>query len=169
VTPNNIQRPASLEAGLQLLASSLIWGKRDDGSEFRSLSETCAMREELQNIVRACHLGELPNDWCFETVYSLCQALLEYSEPEPEAWSEGDFEEILPQVAESLTEVYNGPLLQWLADNPGRASFYDSDLEDAYGNRGILELARIRQTEEIETMGRELLHGLAAMVGAEGQ
>jgi len=154
-------RLASLEAGLRLLSSCLVNATRDDGSEYRMLREDCPMHDDLQHVVRECHRGELPNDWRFELIYDLCHGLLEYSEPEPEPWSEERYLDVLPEVADHLTDIHTASLLQWLADDVSRIAFED----DAYaeGCNDIADLAQKRQYEEIELTGSTLLEGLEAL------
>lgn len=157
MTTKEKEQLSSIEQGLTLLAANLVTAKRADGSEYRLLREDCPMHDFFQEVVRECHMGELPNDWRYETLYDLCHGLLDYSQPDEKAWDAAEYEEVLPEVAETLAECSTSKLLQWLADRPDRCEFNDDELLEAYGHKGIAHLASIRQMEEIETMGRELL------------
>lgn len=155
-TTTTTQQLGSIEEGLTLLAANLVKATREDGSEYRMLRQDCPMHDFFQEVVRECHMGELPNDWRFETIYDLCHGLLDYSQPDEEAWDEEAFRYVLPEVADSLAGCSTSLLLQWLADQPSRCEFND-DCTVIGQHTDIAELARLRQAEEIETMGRELI------------
>lgn len=155
----------TLQDALELMAASLVLQRRSDGTEYRALAESAPRRAELQDVVQECHRGELPNDWRFETLHSLCHWLLDASQSSPEAWDEDDYREVLPEAADALVEPYSGPLLQWLADNPSRAAF-----EEDYGSvrqADLLDMAAARQCEEIWLMGETLLSGLVTLLQCE--
>lgn len=168
-------KPGTMQGALEALAAALVLKRRDDGTEYRSLSDAASSRalsdgteisgDDLLIVVRECHLGELPNDWRYGTIHDLCQRLLEYSQPDSKPWDVDDYEGILPEVAEALTEYGTSRLLSWLADCPERCEFYDYDVE-ACGRTSIADLAQARQREEIEVMGRELLHSLDNLLSA---
>jgi hypothetical protein len=152
----------TLQDALELLAASLVLQRRADGTEYRTLAENAPRRDELQDVVRQCHRGEVPNDWRYETLYDLCHRLLDGSQPDCETWEIDDYRDALPEASDSLTSPYSGALLQWLADCPERAKFEEECCNP--GRTDILALAAMRQCEEIALMGEELLNGLAVMV-----
>lgn len=153
---------ATLQDALELLAASLVLQRRADGTEYRALAENAPRRDELQDVVRQCHRGELPNDWRFETLYDLCHWLLDASQPDCETWQIHNYRDALLEASDALTSPYSGVLLQWLADNPSRAEFEDDCCNP--GRTDILALTAMRQCEEIALMGEELLSGLVVMM-----
>ena len=158
---------ASIEAGLQLLASSLVLATRTIGPEYRILREDCPLHDDLADVVRSAHNGELPNDWRYGMVYDLCHAFLEYSQPSPEPWTLEDFLDVAGEIAYHQADTSAHALLVWLSDNVSRCCFDD---EGGWGSddlgSDIADLAQRRQREEIHTMAHAILNGLDALVPA---
>jgi hypothetical protein len=157
----------SIEAGLTLLASSLVLATRTDGTEYRMLREDCPMHDDLQDIVRAAHDDELPNDWRFGMAYDLCHALLDYSQPLACAVTLDDYQEWVGDIVELQIDTSTHALLTWLADNVSRCHFDDVDawVGNADGS-DIADLAQRRQREAIATMAHTILQGIADLVSA---
>ena len=157
----------SIEAGLTLLASSLVLATRTDGSEYRMLREDCPMHDDLQTIIRAAHDDELPNDWRFGMVHDLCHALLDYSQPLACAVTLDDYREWIGDIVELRIDTSTHALLTWLADNVGRCHFDEVEawVGDADGS-DIADLAQRRQREAITTMANVILQGVADLVAA---
>jgi hypothetical protein len=157
----------SIEAGLTLLTSSLVLATRTDGTEYRMLREDCPLHDDLQDIIRAAHDGELPNDWRYGMAYDLCHALLDYSQPLACAVTLDDYREWVGDIVELQIDTSTHALLTWLADNVSRCYFDDVDAWgiDADGS-DIADLAGRRQREAIDTMAHVILSGLDALVSA---
>jgi len=158
---------SSIEAGLTLLASSLILATRTDGTEYRMLREDCPIHDDLQEVVRSAHSGELPNDWRYGMTYELCHALLDYSQPLACAVTLDDYREWVGDIVELRVDTSTHALLTWLADNVSRCYFDDVDawVGDADGS-DIADIAGRRQREAIATMAHAILQGLADLVSA---
>lgn len=157
----------SLEAGLQLLASSLVLATRTDGTEYRMLREDCPMHDDFQDIIRAAHDGELPNDWRFGMTYDLCHALLDYSQPLACAVTLDDYREWVGDIVELRVDTSAHALLTWLADNVSRCHFDEPEIWcDSADGSDIGDLAQRRQREVIDTMAHAILQGLADLVSA---
>lgn len=158
---------SSIEAGLTLLAANLVLATRTDGTEYRMLREDCPLHDDFQDIIRAAHDGELPNDWRFGMAYDLCHALLDYSQPLACAVTLDDYREWVGDIVELRVDTSTHALLTWLADNVSRCCFDDVDawVGDADGS-DIGDLAQRRQREAIDTMAHVILQGLADLVAA---
>jgi hypothetical protein len=157
----------SIEAGLALLASSLVLATRTDGTEYRMLREDCPMHDDLADIVRAAHSDERPNDWRYGMVYTLAHALLEYSQPSPTPWTLEDFQDVVGEVAELHTDHAHSSALAWLAGNMNRCHFDDVETyaSDCSGD-DLGQLAIRRQLEEVTLMAHAILQGLEALLPA---
>ena len=166
-TPAPIPTIHSLEAGLTLLASSLVLATRTDGTEYRILREDCPMHDDLRAIIRDAHNGEMPNDWRFGMVYNLCHALLDYSQPQTCAVTVDDYRDCIGEISGTRVEEGTHALLTWLAGNLNRYHFDEPEIycADADGS-DIADLAQRRQREEIEWMAHAILSGLDALVSA---
>ena len=166
-TPAPIPAIASIEAGLQLLASSLVLATRTDGTEYRILREDCPLHDDLQTIVRAAHNDEMPNDWRFAMAYDLCHAFLDYSQPQACAVTADEFRDCIGEIAALRVDISTHALLVWLSDNVSRCHF---DNEGAWSSddlgSDIGGLAQRRQQEEIEWMAHAILNGVSALVSA---
>ena len=164
MTTATITRPTTVEGWLQALAGALTITHRPDRSSYTHLSEAAywqPIREDLQEVCRLAHCGELPNDWRWEMIYNLTQRLLEYSEPEAKAWSADDFQEVVYEIAENLGDFGTSTLAAWISENPSRADFEDEP-ESIFS--GIPSLMRWRQIEEIQSMAFELLNAFERLV-----
>ena len=158
---------SSIEAGLTLLASSLVLATRTDGTGYRMLREDCPLHDDLQEVVRSAHSGELPNDWRYGMTYTLAHALLEYSQPSPKPWTLEDFQDVVGEVAELHTDHAYSRALGWLAANVNRCHFDDVEAYASDCNGDDLgQLAIRRQLEEVTFMTHAILSGLAALVSA---
>jgi hypothetical protein len=158
---------SSIEAGLTLLAANLVLATRTDGTEYRMLREDCPMHDDFQDIIRAAHEDEFPNDWRYGMVYDLCHALLDYSQPLACAVTLDDYREWVGDIVELQIDTSTHALLTWLADNVSRCYFDDVDawVGNADGS-DIGDLAQRRQREAITTMAHVILQGLADLVAA---
>jgi hypothetical protein len=149
---------SSLRDSLSTLNTCLIKGETlHDGEEYYLLDESHPFKDQFQSIIRELHCGEWPNNWRYEIVKGLAVHLLEYFGEEERHLD--DYQDALYEVAESLTDVSTSRLFTWLAEIPSRAAF-DDVVEDV---NDLAVLARIRQTEEINTMGFKLLGALQEM------
>lgn len=166
-TATPIPAIASIEAGLTLLASSLVLGHRINGDDYYLLREDCPLHDDLADVVRSAHNGEMPNDWRYGMTYDLCHAFLEYSQPSPEPWTLEDFLDVAGEVAELHTDHAHSLALGWLADNVSRCHFDDVEAyaSDCSGD-DLGQLAIRRQLEEVHTMAHAILNGLDALVSA---
>jgi len=157
----------SIEAGLTLLASSLVLATRTDGTEYRMLREDCPLYGDLLAIIRAAHDDELPNDWRFSMVYDLCQALLDYSQPLACAVTLDDYREWVDDIVELRVDTSTHALLTWPADSEPRCHFDEPKIWcDSADGSDIGDLAQRRQREAITTMAHVILQGLADLVSA---
>ena len=111
------------------------------------------IRDDLRGIVREAHFNEMPNDWRFDTVSSIATALTEMSDSEE--WDYDDYREESYAVAESLVDTYNGALLAWVSENIRRYQWDDEGI--AQPTTDIMELIKLRQFEEIESMVQTVL------------
>lgn len=145
----------TLANGLISVYSALTLNTRADGSNYRMISETHPDREAVVSIVYDLHEGELPNDWRYETIYNLANMLLEYQDGSDVSidWGYSEFMEFVPELAADLVDVFAGDLLEW-AKIGSRIEFWDAPTR---GTSDIIELLQMRQREEIEIMGYNLL------------
>ena len=99
--------------------------EREDGSQYWTFTDEADDSEELKEFVRELHDKEWPNDWRFETIIRIIDAIIEHSKGSNDYWEDQSFE-----IAEALTTIYTGELLQWYADNPSRLNYVDQAREE---------------------------------------
>lgn len=159
-------RIKTVEQGLQQMTAALQIGRRDDGTVYRYISSEHAMYEDLIEVCRALHSGELPNDWRFEAIYDICHALLEYSEPDEKAWTANDFRQLDWQIAEQLVDVSYTSLFKWLSEHNGRQEWIDDDTctFGCSGDNSLGAFAQLRQQEELNWMVVELIDQIESLV-----
>jgi hypothetical protein len=144
----------TIEEWLQAMTGAMTCRHRADGSSYYLLSDSehwSDIHDTLQDVIRGAHFGEMPNDWRYSMVDSICRRLLEYSEPETKIWDVDDFGNIAYQVADLLTEISTAALLRWLADDCTRCEFDDDGLVQGM-MPDLARLAQFRQCEEIQKM-----------------
>lgn len=158
---------ATIEQGLQALASALQLGSRDDGSSYRYIRIDHPMYEDLIGICIRLHSGELPNDWRFEAIYDICHSLLEYSEPSEDTFLIDDFSGLDIEISNALVDTSYSSLFEWLSKNNGRQEWMDDCI--VYScfrkNDTIGDIAQLRQAEELAWMVRELIVSISEMIG----
>jgi nitrous oxide reductase accessory protein NosL len=154
-----IATPKTIESWLQALTCAMTIEHRPDGSSFYKLSEAACwqpIRQQLQDVVRAAHRDEMPNDWRYSMVESIAQALLEYSEPDSQEWTDEQYADVVFYVADALASYGTCELADWVSDNAGRGFFDDPSLVQGLVC-DIPTMLRWRQTEEIQLMALVLL------------
>ena len=153
-----ITKTETLRDQLKDLDQSLNQERREDNSLYFFLKDES--KNKYQDLVRELHMGELPNDWRYETIKNLVSSFLEYYSDDEELTYDNLQDALRESIADNLAEVSNSCLFEWLAEMPSRASFEDihSAIECVDDSVDLGYLARLRQIEEIEIMGSNLLY-----------
>ena len=165
MTTTTITRPTTCSGWLAALSQCLTSQTRADGTHFLALdfgAKWDDIRDDLENIVMEAHLGEFPNDWRFETVHSIASTLAEMTDSED--WDVDDFREESHEVADSLVDVYTGALLAWVSENTRRHQWDDDSIVQP--TTDIMELIKLRQFEEIESMVQVVLSEVEKLTDA---
>ena len=158
-----ITRPTTCSGWLVALSECLTTETRQDSSTYIALNESPkwdSIREELTSIVRAAHFNEMPNDWRFQTVDSIATTLADM--PDSADWSVQNFQEESHEVADSLVDVYTSDLLAWVSENIRRHQWDDEGI--AQPTTDIVELIKLRQFEEIESMVHAVLNQVESLL-----
>ena len=159
-----ITRPTTCAGWLVALSECLTSQFRTDGTHYLALSSEAKwddIRDDLQNIVQEAHLGEFPNDWRYDTVHSIASTLANRTDSED--WDADTFrEEMSSEVADTLVDVYTSDLLAWVSGNICRHQWDDEGIAQPTTN--IVELVRLRQYEEIESMVHAVLNKIESLL-----
>tara|TARA_R100000152_G_C6585787_1_gene48015 strand:- start:55 stop:537 length:483 start_codon:yes stop_codon:yes gene_type:complete len=153
-----ITKTETLRDQLKDLDESLSQERRENNSFYFFLKDES--KNKYQELIRSLHMDEVPNDWRYETIKHLVSSFLEYY-PEDEELTYDNLQDALREsIADNIADHSNSCLFQWLSEIPSRASF-----EDMSSVIGIMDdsvdlgyLARLRQIEEIEIMGSNLIY-----------
>jgi hypothetical protein len=126
--PCTCSSPDTVSAELIALCSELSSRfenkKRDNGDVFIVLGgPDDQVRESASSALMAAHSDELPNDWRYEVCSLTCDAISEAEEAE-------ELSEIINEVAENVTTVYNSMLFSWYAENSTRLSYAEEAREE---------------------------------------
>ena len=98
--------------------------KRQDGTLYWCLTEQARQSvDDLTEWLRGLHDDELPNDWRYETIVSILDALMDVDDLD----SHEDHHDLADGIANNNTDIYNADLLQWYADIPSRVAYIDDD------------------------------------------
>ena len=129
---------------------------REDGSIFTACKDDIDISPELKEFIRECHDDELPNEWRYETIVRILDALKEddISNADPNEMAEG--------IANNITDIYNHSLFQWYADQPDRVEYIDNAVGEGLINADADIIARliIGQSECIRSMARRIVERL---------
>ena len=148
----------TLRDHLKDLNQSLNQKRREDNSLYFFLKDES--KNKYQELIRNLHMDELPNDWRYEIIKNLVSSFLEYYSEDEELTYDNLQDALRESISDNLAEVSNSCLFKWLAEVPSRASFEDihsviSCIDDSVD---LCYLARLRQKEEIEIMGSNLIY-----------
>jgi hypothetical protein len=115
---------AELIALCSELSSRFKNKRRDNGNVFIVLEgPEDEIRELASSALMSAHSEELPNDWRYEACSLACDAISEAEEG-------GDLSEIINEVAENATTVYNSQLFSWYGENSTRLSYAEEAREE---------------------------------------
>lgn len=110
------------------LRAAFTQDKRDDGSTFWTYTEQARQSaDDLATWIGELHDGELPNDWRYETIVSICEALMDEDD-----LSNADPGELSVGISNNLTDIYNHSLFQWYADIPSRVEYIEEGVLSGY-------------------------------------
>lgn len=131
------------------LRSAFEQETRDDGSKFYSCQHVDAGTELLE-FIQDLHDDELPNDWRYNTIVSILDALCEVDDLSDYQ----DTNHLADGIASNIADIYNSDLFQWYADRPDRVSYIDQAVSDGLCDHTTDTIARlsIGQNECIRSM-----------------
>ena len=111
--------------------------------------------DELTSFVRELHAGELPNDWRYDAIHWILNAIT--SEPQETDWSD-----IPWQYAENYADLATSDLLHWYAQEPSRLNYIDDANENGLIPPAATSFDRLRlgQYIAIERMTCQILSSL---------
>ena len=140
------------------LRAAFTQDKRDDGSTFWCYTEQARQSpDDLAIWIGELHDGELPNDWRYETIVAICEALMDEDD-----LSNADPGELSVGIANNLTDIYNHSLFQWYADIPSRVEYIEEGVLSGYISPEADTMSRlmIGQTICIEQMAYKIVERL---------
>ena len=106
------------------LRSAFMLDHREDGSEFwRLTDEARATVDDLSEFVRQLHDSELPNDWRYQKIAEILDAITEYP-------SDSDWCDVAHEITDGLVSIYNAELAAWIAENGSRLDYCDQAMEE---------------------------------------
>ncbi len=142
------------------LRAAFTRDKRTDGSTFWCLTDQAHQNdEELTPWLMGLHDEELPNDWRYETIVSILDALMDVDAPLDEFM---DHHDLVCGIADNITDIYNGALLQWYADIPSRVAYIDDAVSEGLIDTNADTIARLTvgQNECIRSMCHRIIDRL---------
>ena len=140
------------------LRAAFTRDKRDDGSTFWCLTEQARQSvDDLTEWLRNLHDDELPNDWRYETIVNICEALMDEDD-----LSNADPGELSVGIANNLTDIYNHSLFQWYADIPSRVDYIEEAISEGLIDSNADTIARliVGQSQCIEGMAYRIVERL---------
>ncbi len=109
-------------------------------------------KKDYQSFVRTLHQEELSNNWRYEVITDLLQNFCNEYETE-------NLEDVLPEIVDSLVDIYNYDLVEWLKGDIRRGSFRElRELNIDNPNMNVFDLIRQLQYECIYDMGSMILN-----------
>ena len=141
------------------LRAAFTRDKRDDGSTFWCLTEQARQSvDDLTEWLRGLHDDELPNDWRYETIVSILDALMDIDDLKDYE----DHYDLVSGISDNITDIYNADLLQWYADNPSRVAYIDDAVSEGLIDTNADTIARLTvgQNECIRSMCHRIIDRL---------
>jgi hypothetical protein len=135
---------------------------RDNGESFVKTRDD--RPEWLTELILDAHENMMPEDWRYEAI---SRVLDEIANRELE--TADDVRDDAHEIADGLTEVYNGALIQWLGSNLSRVGYVDEVLAQGIAeNTGqLLMLAQSMEYQEIiESVAQSLESRLGELEAA---
>ena len=142
------------------LRAAFTQDKRDDGSTFWTYTDQARQSaDDLATWIGELHDQELPNDWRYETIVSILDALMDVDAPLDEFM---DHHDLVAGIADNITDIYNADLLQWYADIPSRVAYIDDAVSEGLIDTNADTIARLTvgQNECIRTMCHRIIDRL---------
>jgi hypothetical protein len=133
------------------LRAAFTQDKRQDGSTFWCLTEQARQTvDDLTEWLRGLHDDELPNDWRYETIVSILDALMEIEGRIDDEYQD----DLVSGISDNITDIYNADLLQWYADIPSRVAYIDNAMSEGLIDTNSDTIARLTvgQNECIRSM-----------------
>ena len=130
--------------------------EREDGTTYWHLTDE-ADTDDLTDWLRDLHDDELPNDWRYETIVAICEALMDEDD-----LSNACPGELAVGIANNLTDIYNHSLFQWYADNPSRVAYIEEAVSEGLIDSNADTIARliVGQSQCIEGMAYRIVERL---------
>ena len=141
------------------LRAAFTQDKKTDGTPYWCFTEQARQNDDdLTPWLMGLHDDELPNDWRYETIVSILDALMDVDDLD----SYEDHHDLIDGIADNLTDIYNGALLQWYADNPNRVAYIDDAQSEGLIDTNCDTIARltIGQNECIRSMCHRIIDRL---------
>ena len=157
-TTNTHQINWFLTAGT--LRAAFTQDKRTDGSTFWTYTDQARQSaDDLATWIGELHDDELPNDWRYETIVSILDALMDVDAPLDEFM---DHHDLVLGIADNITDIYNADLLQWYADIPSRVAYIDDAVSEGLIDTNADTIARLTvgQNECIRSMCHRIIDRL---------
>ncbi len=140
------------------LRAAFTQDKRQDGTLFWCFTDRARQSvDDLTEWLHSLHDDELPNDWRYETIVSILDALMDEDD-----LSNADPGELSVGIANNLTDIYNHSLFQWYADIPSRVDYIEEGLLSGYISPEADTMSRlmIGQSICIEQMAYKIVERL---------
>ena len=141
------------------LRAAFTQDKRQDGTLYWCLTEQARQNDDdLTPWLHDLHDDELPNDWRYETIVSILDALMDING----LVDYEDHHDLVDGIANNITDIYNGSLLQWYADVPSRVAYIDDAVSEGLIDTNTDTIARltIGQSECIRSMCHRIIDRL---------
>ena len=138
------------------LRAAFTQDKRQDGSTFWTYTDQARRStDDLATWVHELHDEELPNDWRYETIVKILDALVDVGDLVDCVADDSLFD----GICINITDIYNSSLLQWYADIPSRVGYIDDAVSEGLISADKDTIARlsIGQTECIRSMCNQIV------------
>jgi hypothetical protein len=125
---------------------------RDNGSSFWACTDQVG--DSLQKLIRDLHDDELPNDWRYQTIVGILDAIVEMSEDASTEWLDAS-----SVIADRLTSVWTSELAAWIGENGNRASYHDDAMAEGLicGEVSLHDRLAVAQYQCIRPMADQIL------------
>lgn len=127
-------------------------GTRVDGSAYTFIRESAS--DKLKDSVRQAHGDKLPDDWTYNTYYSLLERLGDYD------LAENSIDDVRHDLVDSMVDIYTKDLTEWL-NSDIRNVYYLSEVLSEHDIKDGFQALAMAQYMAIDEVMNEVINLLS--------
>lgn len=134
----------TLKSFIEKCSSDFTESTRTNGEKYTFCKNNVLTQDEVREI----HGSDLmPDDYRYNVISRIFDTLNSYNVSD-----ENTLDDLRGEIVDSLVDIYNHDLLNWLSSNLSRAELCNEALNQGYAQNDIYSIVKCAQYIEIETI-----------------